>query len=180
MRPYLEELSRLMSAGHELSSQCRACPTRLGGYDETPEQMARVLGEFAANGWLNIVGGCCGTTPAHIAAIAAAMRGLAPRRPGNNTGGASATPTPCGTGSASVVATHATRLSGLEPFALRTDSTFAMIGERTNVSGSRKFARLVREGTWAKRPGHRPATGRGRGQHHRRQYGRGPAGRPGR
>ena len=102
-------------------------PNEFGGYDETPAQMAAVLGEFAANGWLNIVGGCCGTTPAHIRAIAdGRARQAAPR---------------------AAAARAATRAcSGLEPLVLRPDSTFTMIGERTNVSGSKKFARLVREG----------------------------------
>ena len=88
--------------------------------------MAAVLGEFADSGWVNIVGGCCGTTPAHIRAIAEAMRERPPRRP----------PPP----------RRDTVLSGLEPLVIRPDSTFIMIGERTNVSGSKKFARLVREG----------------------------------
>ncbi len=72
MRPYVEELSNLCP----LWTSCHpnaGLPNELGGYDETPEQMARILGEFAANGWLNIVGGCCGTTPAHIRAIAQAV-----------------------------------------------------------------------------------------------------------
>ena len=104
-------------------------PNEFGGYDETPAQMAAVLGEFAENGWVNIVGGCCGTTPAHIRAIADAdARQAAPP------------PAP---------PRHDTVLSGLEPLVIRPDSTFIMIGERTNVSGSKKFARLVREGNLA-------------------------------
>jgi 5-methyltetrahydrofolate--homocysteine methyltransferase len=128
MRPYVEELSNLCP----LLTSCHpnaGLPNELGGYDETPEQMAKILGEFAANGWLNIVGGCCGTTPAHIRAIAQAMADKPPRRPPQ--------PQPY------------SRYSGLEPYTIRPDSTFTMIGERTNVSGSRKFARLVREGNLA-------------------------------
>ncbi len=78
MRPYVEELARI--ADCYVSCYPNAgLPNAFGGYDETPADMARVLGEFAANGWLNLVGGCCGSTPAHIAAIAQAVRGVAPR-----------------------------------------------------------------------------------------------------
>ncbi len=128
MRPYIEELSQKCP----LPVSCHpnaGLPNEFGGYDETPEQMAKILGEFAANGWLNIVGGCCGTTPEHIRAIADAVKECPPRRPPR------IEPT--------------TRFSGLEPYIIRPDSTFTMIGERTNVSGSRKFARLVREGNLA-------------------------------
>ena len=125
MRPYVEELSQLCPTWTSCHPNA-GLPNEFGGYDETPEQMAVVLGEFAANGWVNIVGGCCGTTPAHIRAIADAMRDKPPRRP----------PAPG----------HDTVLSGLEPLVIRPDSTFIMIGERTNVSGSKKFARLVRDG----------------------------------
>jgi 5-methyltetrahydrofolate--homocysteine methyltransferase len=128
MRPYVEELSQLCPVWTSTHPNA-GLPNEFGGYDETPEQMAAVLGDFAANGWVNIVGGCCGTTPAHIRAIAEAMRGRPPRRP----------PPP----------RHDTVLSGLEPLVIGPDSTFIMIGERTNVSGSRKFARLVREGNLA-------------------------------
>ena len=128
MRPYVEELSQLCPTWTSCHPNA-GLPNEFGGYDETPAQMAAVLGEFADNGWVNIVGGCCGTTPAHIRAIADAMRGKPPRRP----------PPP----------RHDTVLSGLEPLVIRPDSTFTMIGERTNVSGSKKFARLVREGNLA-------------------------------
>ena len=128
MRPYIEELSQLCPVWTSCHPNA-GLPNEFGGYDETPEQIAAVLGEFAANGWVNIVGGCCGTTPAHIRAIAACMSGKPPRRP----------PPPG----------HDTLLSGLEPLAIRPDSTFIMIGERTNVSGSKKFARLVRDGKLA-------------------------------
>ena len=115
--------------------------------------MAATLGEFAANGWLNIVGGCCGTTPAHIRAIAEAVAGMPPRA------GRRAIRTP--------------GYSGLEPLVLRPESTFTMIGERTNVSGSRKFARLVRDGQLEEAVASRPAAGRRRGERHRREHGRG-------
>src|SRR5205085_2004330 len=98
------------------------------GFDATPESMAPILHEFAENGWLNMVGGCCGTTPAHIRAIAEAVAGCAPRLP--------ATPPPY------------TRFSGLEALVLRPDANFTMIGERTNVTGSPRFARLIKEGEY--------------------------------
>jgi len=122
IRPYLEELSN--ATPRYVSCYPNAgLPNAFGGFDETPAMMARTLGEFAANGWLNIVGGCCGTTPSHIAAIAAAVSAHKPRVP--------AQPEPW------------LRLSGLEPLTLRPESNFLAIGERTNVTGSRKFAKLI-------------------------------------
>ena len=98
-------------------------PNELGEYDDTPGHMARVLGEFAGNGLLNLVGGCCGTTPDHIAAIATTMAEHAPREP------AAAIP-------------HC-RLSGLEALTLSPDLNFINVGERTNVTGSAIFRRLI-------------------------------------
>ncbi|MBU6181150.1 MAG: dihydropteroate synthase, partial [Verrucomicrobia bacterium] len=100
-------------------------PNALGGFDETPEMMARVLGEFAREGWLNVIGGCCGTTPAHIRAIAEAVAPFPPR-----------VPPPTST---------ASRYSGLEMLEIRPESSFTIVGERTNVTGSKAFARLVKE-----------------------------------
>jgi len=100
-------------------------PNALGGFDETPEMLASVLEEFAQAGWLNIVGGCCGTTPAHIKAIADVMRQYPPRVP-------AAPP-------------RRSRYSGLEMLELRPESSFTIVGERTNVTGSRAFARLIKE-----------------------------------
>jgi 5-methyltetrahydrofolate--homocysteine methyltransferase len=124
LRPYIEELSKI--APVYVSCYPNAgLPNALGGFDETPEMMAGVLGEFAANGWLNLVGGCCGSTPAHIRAIAEAVSDKRPRRKPR--------------------IEPLTRLSGLEPLTLRPDSNFTMIGERTNVTGSKRFARLILE-----------------------------------
>jgi 5-methyltetrahydrofolate--homocysteine methyltransferase len=129
LRPYLEELSRL--APIPVSCYPNAgLPNAFGGFDETPQLMAAVLGEFAGNGWLNIVGGCCGTTPAHIHAIAAAVRGKSPRVP--------------------AAPDRLTRLSGLESLTIRPESNFIMIGERTNVTGSKRFAKLVLSGQFEK------------------------------
>ncbi|MFM8379055.1 MAG: methionine synthase [Planctomycetia bacterium] len=100
-------------------------PNALGGFDETPEMMATVLEEFAQAGWLNIVGGCCGTTPAHIQAIADVMRNYPPRKPAEPP--------------------RRSRYSGLEMLELRPESSFTIVGERTNVTGSRAFARLIKE-----------------------------------
>jgi 5-methyltetrahydrofolate--homocysteine methyltransferase len=122
IRPYLEELSRI--APVYVSCYPNAgLPNAFGGFDETPEKMAATLGEFAEQGWLNIVGGCCGTTPRHIRAIADAVEGKNPRM--------RARPEPF------------TRLSGLETLTIRPESNFIMIGERTNVTGSKKFAKLI-------------------------------------
>jgi 5-methyltetrahydrofolate--homocysteine methyltransferase len=121
-RPHVAELSRI--AGTYVAAHPNAgLPNAFGGYDETPSQTASLLGEFASSGLVNIVGGCCGTSPAHIARIASSVSGLAPR----------------------VVAEEpaATRFSGLEPFAIGPDTGFVMIGERTNVTGSAKFRRLI-------------------------------------
>ncbi len=125
LRPHIEELARV--APTYISCYPNAgLPNAFGGFDETPEMMATTLGEFARNGWLNIVGGCCGTTPAHIRAIADAVADVPPRRRSQ--------PEPL------------TRLSGLEPLVLRPESNFTMIGERTNVTGSKKFSRLILNG----------------------------------
>ncbi|MFM9010355.1 MAG: homocysteine S-methyltransferase family protein, partial [Planctomycetota bacterium] len=104
-------------------------PNALGGFDETPEMMAGVLEEFAQNGWLNIVGGCCGTTPAHIKAIADTMRNYPPRKPADPP--------------------RRSRYSGLEMLELRPESSFTIVGERTNVTGSRAVARLIKEERYA-------------------------------
>src|SRR5467141_2593352 len=104
-------------------------PNEFGQYDESPEYMARLIGEFASAGLVNIVGGCCGTTPDHIAAIAQAVAGKAPR----------AIPSP----------PRHLRLSGLEAFTLTPEIPFVNVGERTNVTGSAKFRKLVTAGDYA-------------------------------
>ena len=125
MKPYLEDLQRI--APTYVSCYPNAgLPNAFGGFDETPAMMAKDLHEFAANGWLNIVGGCCGTTPAYVKAIAEAVAGLRPR--------------------AIPQLAPNTRLSGLEPLELRPDANFVNVGERTNVTGSPKFAKLIKAG----------------------------------
>ena len=127
LRPYLQELSTVS----EFRVSCHpnaGLPNEFGGYDLSPEAMAATMGDFARSGFLNFAGGCCGTTPEHIAAIAEAVDGVAPRR----------LPTP----------PRHTRLSGLEPLTIGPDSLFVNVGERTNVTGSRRFARLIGDGDY--------------------------------
>ncbi|HVY49501.1 MAG TPA: methionine synthase [Minicystis sp.] len=128
MRPFVEELSAI--ADTLVSCYPNAgLPNAFGGYDEAAETTGALLGELADAGLVNLVGGCCGTTPDHVRAIARAVSGKRPRTP----------PSP----------PRLTRFSGLEPLVLRPDSNFTMIGERTNVTGSAKFAELVRKNDWA-------------------------------
>jgi 5-methyltetrahydrofolate--homocysteine methyltransferase len=132
MRPYLAELARL--ADCYVSCYPNAgLPNAFGQYDEQPPDTAAALREFASAGFLNIVGGCCGTTSDHIRAIGAAVDGLPPRRPPNGPGRAR----------------PYSQFAGLEPLTIRPDSNFQMIGERTNVTGSARFARMVRAGDYA-------------------------------
>ena len=127
LRAYVQELSRISPAYVSVHPNA-GLPNEMGGYDETPAFTSGVLREFATAGMVNIVGGCCGTTPAHIAAIADAVAGLPPRVP-------PAVP-------------PLLRLSGLEPITLGPDSLFVNVGERTNVTGSAKFAKLVLAGDY--------------------------------
>ncbi|MGY1739683.1 methionine synthase [Blastococcus sp. SYSU D01050] len=128
MRPYLAELARL--ADTFVSCYPNAgLPNAFGEYDEAPADTAGVLAEFAAAGLVNVVGGCCGTTPEHIAAVGAAVAGAAPRTP--------------------AAARPALRLSGLEPLTVDADSLFVNVGERTNITGSARFRRLIRDGDYA-------------------------------
>jgi 5-methyltetrahydrofolate--homocysteine methyltransferase len=128
LRPYLAELSRI--APCLVSAHPNAgLPNVFGGYDETPEVTAALMRGFAEDGFLNVAGSCCGSTPEHTAAIAAAVCGLAPRLP----------PTPA----------PRVRLSGLELFEIAPDTGFVLIGERTNVTGSARFRRLVEGGDFA-------------------------------
>src|SRR4051794_40358662 len=122
MRPYVEELSRIADT-YTSAHPNAGLPNAFGGYDEGPETTSALLREFARDGFLNVAGSCCGSTPEHTRAIADAVRGLAPRT----------VPEP----------RRVTRFSGLEPFAITQDSNFTLIGERTNVTGSARFRRLI-------------------------------------
>ncbi|MEO8702734.1 MAG: methionine synthase, partial [Kofleriaceae bacterium] len=124
MRPHVADLARV--AGMRVACYPNAgLPNEFGGYDDTPEHMAGVLGAFAREGMLNLVGGCCGTRPEHIAAIRAAVDGVAIR----------AIPTPA----------KYMRLSGLEPLVITPETNFVVVGERTNVTGSAVFRRLIKD-----------------------------------
>ncbi|NEX19987.1 methionine synthase [Thiorhodococcus mannitoliphagus] len=124
LRAYVEELSRIgecLISAHPNAG----LPNELGGYDLGPEQMAEEVADWARNGFLNIIGGCCGTTPDHIRAMAKAVDGMAPR--------------------AKPSIAPACRLSGLEPLNIAAESFFVNVGERTNVTGSARFKRLIKE-----------------------------------
>ncbi|HSN52464.1 MAG TPA: homocysteine S-methyltransferase family protein, partial [Woeseiaceae bacterium] len=127
LRPYVDELSRV--ADTRVSAHPNAgLPNEFGEYDETPEAMAEVVGEFAQSGLVNMVGGCCGTTPAHIAALKAALVGKSPRAIPD-------IPVRC-------------RLSGLEPLNIGPEDLFVNVGERCNVTGSAAFRRLIEAGDY--------------------------------
>ena len=151
MRPHVEELSSVADTLVCVYPNA-GLPNELGGYDERPSTTAGFLQEFAEAGLVNIVGGCCGTTPRHIGAIAKAVAGLTPR----------------------VVPTRTPRLelSGLEPFALTDDIPFVNVGERTNITGSAKFRRLIKDNDYAGALGGRSGSGGERRTDHRRQHGR--------
>ncbi|NYT73428.1 methionine synthase [Halomonas sp. QX-2] len=124
LRPYLEELST--KADTFVSAHPNAgLPNEFGEYDQTPEEMSEIVSEFAASGLVNIIGGCCGSTPEHIRAIADSVRDMTPRVIPERS--------------------RACRLSGLEPFNIEADSLFVNVGERTNVTGSARFKRLIVE-----------------------------------
>lgn len=128
MRPHVKTVSDV--ADVFVSAHPNAgLPNAFGGYDETPEETAAFLKEFAESGLINITGGCCGTTPDHIRAIADAVKDIKPRQLPETK--------------------PACRLSGLEPFNITADSLFVNVGERTNVTGSKKFLRLIREENFA-------------------------------
>ncbi|HTB87521.1 MAG TPA: methionine synthase [Steroidobacteraceae bacterium] len=128
LRPYIEELSRIAEI-YVCAYPNAGLPNAFGEYDETPEQTAETLRDFAASGFVNMVGGCCGTTPEHIQAIKRAVAGLAPR--------------------ALPRIESACRLSGLEPLTIDSSSLFVNVGERTNVTGSAKFRKLIEAGDYA-------------------------------
>jgi 5-methyltetrahydrofolate--homocysteine methyltransferase len=128
MRPYLQEIAEVADT-LVCAYPNAGLPNALGCYDETPDETAGFLRDFAESGFVNIVGGCCGTTPEHIAAIADAVAGTPARTP--------------------VERSPRLRLSGLEPFTLTDDIPFVNVGERTNVTGSAKFRRLITNGEFA-------------------------------
>jgi 5-methyltetrahydrofolate--homocysteine methyltransferase len=155
MRPYLAELSGIADA-YITCYPNAGLPNAFGEYDEQPHETAGYLREFASSGFVNIVGGCCGTTPEHVAAIARAVDGLPPRphrrtaSPGRDAGDplvsvVSSVPDRGARGPDAPF----TQFAGLETLTIRPDSNFQMIGERTNVTGSARFARLIRAGDYS-------------------------------
>ena len=127
MRPFVQEISRVADTYITIYPNA-GLPNEFGEYDQSPEYMAKLVRDFAESGFVNIVGGCCGTTPEHIAAIREAVADCAPRQVPERE--------------------PAMRLSGLEPFNIGADSLFVNIGERTNVTGSARFKRLIKEGDY--------------------------------
>ena len=125
MRPFVERISNMASTPVSCYPNAGQ-PNELGEYDQTPSEMAALIADFAKQGWVNVVGGCCGSTPPHIKAIGEAIAGQRPRN-------APSRP-------------RITQLAGNEPLIFRENNPFVMIGERTNVTGSRKFARMIKEG----------------------------------
>ncbi len=128
LRPYVKELARVAEC-YTSAHPNAGLPNEFGEYDQTPEEMAVIVREFAASGFLNIIGGCCGTTPAHIKAIAEAVADCVPRIPPRHK--------------------PACRLAGLEAFNITADSLFVNIGERCNVTGSARFKKLILEDDYA-------------------------------
>ncbi|MGZ5390099.1 MAG: methionine synthase, partial [Aeromicrobium sp.] len=129
MRPYVQEISRI--ADTFVSCYPNAgLPNAFGEYDETPDQTAAIVQEFAASGLVNLLGGCCGTTPEHIGAITSSVKGLTPR--------------------VAPETAPACRLSGLEPVNITEDSLFVNVGERTNITGSARFRNLIKANDFGK------------------------------
>ncbi|HEX9755830.1 MAG TPA: methionine synthase, partial [Gemmatimonadales bacterium] len=128
LAPFVQDLARVAPVPVSVHPNA-GLPNEFGGYDETPEITAGVISDLARRGLVNIVGGCCGTTPAHIRAIVEAVRDVPPRNPPE--------------------VPSRLRLAGLEPLVVGPQTNFVNVGERTNVTGSRRFARLVREGQYA-------------------------------
>ena len=124
MRPYVETLAKV-SDTYVSAYPNAGLPNELGEYDQSPEEMQAYIKDFAGNSFVNIVGGCCGSTPEHIKFMADAVKGIAPRQPKESS--------------------KLSMYSGLEPLIVRENFNFINIGERTNVTGSRKFARLIKE-----------------------------------
>ena len=142
MRPYVEELARQANCFTSCYPNA-GLPNAFGEYDELPPDTASALREFADDNLVNIVGGCCGTTPDHIRAIAKTVEGLTPRTPNRHRGVGE------DRASATSAAASFTQFAGLETLTIRPESNFQMIGERTNVTGSAKFARLIKAADYA-------------------------------
>ena len=162
MRPHLEELARLAES-YVITYPNAGLPNAFGEYDQQPDETATLLRDFVASGFANIVGGCCGTTPDHITAVARAVEGVTPRKlpehawvsaDGGRPAAGGERPAesrrrPAAGGQRPADDGVYTQFAGLEPLTIRPDSNFQMIGERTNVTGSAKFARLIKTGNYS-------------------------------
>lgn len=138
MRPHIEALSAIAPECYISAYPNAGLPNEMGAYDQTPAQMCELVGEFALSGLINIAGGCCGTTPDHIAAVARQMAQVQPRKLSHHYDQ-----------SVPHASVGYSMYSGLEPLIVRENSNFINIGERTNVTGSSKFAGLIREGNYS-------------------------------
>jgi 5-methyltetrahydrofolate--homocysteine methyltransferase len=159
MRPYMAELARIAEC-YVSSYPNAGLPNAFGEYDELPPETAALLQDFAASGFANILGGCCGTTPEHIAAIAKAVEGVTPRQLPESPAFAAARTDGAASGSGPSPEPPSpesripspelpySQFAGLEVLTIRPDSNFQMIGERTNVTGSARFARLIKSGNY--------------------------------
>ena len=150
MRPYMADLARIAEC-YVTSYPNAGLPNAFGEYDEQPQETASLLRDFASSGFVNVLGGCCGTTPDHIRAVAEAVEGLTPRPlpAGSWLAGAEPVGSQLPTPNPQLPTPNSrieqfSQFSGLETLTIRPDSNFQMIGERTNVTGSAKFARLIR------------------------------------
>src|SRR3954467_14899378 len=155
MRPYLAELARLAEC-YVSAYPNAGLPNAFGEYDEQPEETATLLKDFATSGFVNMLGGCCGTTPEHIAAVAHAVEGVAPRPlPLRSylTSGAGTTGETARADAGAARQEWHSQFAGLEVLTIRPESNFQMIGERTNVTGSARFARLIKSGNYTEAVG---------------------------
>ena len=123
MRPYVQELAKISNC-YVSAYPNAGLPNELGAYDQTAEEMEQFIRDFASSGFVNIIGGCCGTTPKHIKAMAEGVKGIQPRKISNTK-------------------PNFTQLSGLEPFIFRPELNFVNVGERTNVTGSKVFSKYI-------------------------------------
>ena len=123
MRPYVQELAKISNC-YVSAYPNAGLPNELGAYDQTAEEMEQFIRDFASSGFVNIIGGCCGTTPKHIKAMAEGVKGIQPRKISNTK-------------------PNYTQLSGLEPFIFRPELNFVNVGERTNVTGSKVFSKYI-------------------------------------
>jgi 5-methyltetrahydrofolate--homocysteine methyltransferase len=147
MRPYMADLARIAEC-YVTSYPNAGLPNAFGEYDEQPEETATLLKDFATSGFVNMLGGCCGTTPEHIGAVARAVEGVSPRPLPSRPYLTSGAGTPAAGPDSAAGQEWYSQFAGLEVLTIRPESNFQMIGERTNVTGSARFARLIKSGNY--------------------------------